>query len=211
MEEIIIKSPSNEEELKEASRADINIWSFIYRDADDAIDTRTIFTHFPQGYLVAYINGQGAGVLKSFRINLSLDDKIESWRSITDGGRADKHTEDGDTIYVSSLGVVSDFRGRGIAQSLIDHLKEVAIELGVKQIALGCRIPDYHKYSHIPINDYIRMKREDGKLLDRELRFYAKSGMTFIKPLPEYMSGEDSDPDSLNYGVLSVWRNPLVD
>lgn len=55
------------------------------------------------------------------------------------------------------------------------------------------------------------MKRADGEFLDRELRFYSRCGLRFLKPLPEYMSGAWADPDCLNYGVLSVWTNPYYE
>jgi len=43
------------------------------------------------------------------------------------------------------------------------------------------------------------------RLLDKELNFYNKAGLNIIKVIPGYMN----DIDSLNYGVLLVWKNPF--
>lgn len=205
-----IRTPMTAVEIEQARIAEIEAWAFIYGTADDAVDNGPIYRRFPDGFFTAFVDGQGAGNLKSFRIDLDIDDPIESWDDITDGGTGAKHTPGGDTLYVSSLGVSPRFRGLRLGQTLVDFAKEYAIRAGCKQVALGCRIPDYHQHANVPVEQYIRMRREDGQLLDNELRFYSRCGMTFIKPLPEYMSGDDADPQSLNYGVLSVWRNPFV-
>ena len=211
MTKVIVKVPNTPEEMEQARIAEIEAWAFIYGDAEDAIDNGPIYKNFADGFFTAFVDGRGAGVLKSFRMNLSIHDKIETWDNITDGGTGSKHDPNGDTLYISSLGVSPKFRGLGLGQVLVDHAKELAIKIRCKHVALGCRIPDYHKHTEVPVDKYIHLRRDDGQLLDSELRFYSKCGMTFIKPLPEYMSGEDADPQSLNFGVLSVWRNPFID
>jgi catechol 2,3-dioxygenase-like lactoylglutathione lyase family enzyme len=55
-------------------------------------------------------------------------------------------------------------------------------------------------------NEFLRAKNEEGKPLDRQVRFYTSvPGLKAVKALPDYFN----DPDSLNYGVLLRWRNPL--
>lgn len=211
MPKVTIKTPITAEEIGQARIAEIEAWAFIYGDADDAVDNGPIYKNYPDGFFTVFVDGKGAGNLKSFRINMSITDEIKTWDSITSGGTGSKHVPNGDTLYVSSLGVSPKYRGMRLGQALVDHARDFAIKIGCKQVVLGCRIPDYHKYSNIPVGEYIHMRGDDGQLLDPELRFYSKCGMTFTKPLPEYMSGDDADPDSLNYGVLSVWRNPLID
>jgi len=211
MERITLKTPMTPDEIEQARIAEIEAWAFIYGDAENAVDNMPIYRNFPDGFITAFVDGKGAGNLKSFRINLDLHQDIASWRDITSGGTGSGHDPSGTTLYVSSLGVSPKYRGARLGQTLVDHAKDLAIDMGCRQIALGCRVPEYHKHADIPIGDYIRMRREDGQLFDPELRFYSRCGLTFIRPLPEYMSGKDEDPESLNYGVLSVWRNPFID
>jgi hypothetical protein len=75
----------------------------------------------------------------------------------------------------------------------------------VQSVYLGARIPGYHKHSHIPVTDYVFEKSKSGKPIDPELYFYLKQGFEIVKIIPEYME----DPESLNYGVLIRWINPL--
>ena len=55
----------------------------------------------------------------------------------------------------------------------------------------------------MPVGEYVRM-RENGELVDPELRFYQRSGLTIERIIPNSM---DDDSESRNYGVLMVWNN----
>jgi hypothetical protein len=93
----------------------------------------------------------------------------------------------------------------------VERAKQLTVELNKEFLALGARVPQYHTYPNIDIEQYLRMRRKDGAHSDPELRFYEKCDLIIHKPLPEYMSGDMSDPESLNYGVLMYWRNPYAD
>ena len=132
-----------------------------------------------------------------------------SWEELTAAGTGSNVVRDGNTLYGSSLGVSPRFRGQNIGAMLVYHALRRTVELGCKQFVLGCRIPDYYKHCDIPVEQYITLKRHDGEYMDRELRFYSRCGLRFLKSLPDYMVGNWADPDSLNYGVLSIWNNPF--
>jgi hypothetical protein len=55
------------------------------------------------------------------------------------------------------------------------------------------------------VEDYVYGMRKSGKPLDPELYFYMKNGFEIVDIIPKYME----DPDSLDYGVLIRWENPL--
>ena len=66
-------------------------------------------------------------------------------------------------------------------------------------------MPRYNKFMNkMTAEEYISGKR-NNRSLDPELAFYAKLGLKVIKALPNYID----DPDSCNYGVLMVWKNPF--
>lgn len=206
--ELTIRSMKEHYDTKEALRAQKAAWGFLYPDeiwetAEENI--KQVASDYPEGYLVAYLGEEGVGAIYSIRYHYDIDNPVRLWSEISAKGM---HAPDGETIYVLSLGVSSKCGGMGIGTKLVEGLKEVCIEQNCKQVALGCRIPEYHKHTDIPVEEYITLKDENGEFVDRELRFYSRCGMSFIKMLPEYMSGEDADPDSLNYGVLSIWENP---
>ena len=161
-------------------------------------------------FLTAFVDGRGAGTFIFSRLNYDLKQpSLPTWLEISDEGRAGNHIPNGHTLYGLSLGVSPKYRGGGIGAQLVYKAQELAVQLNCKQFVLGCRIPDYHKYSEIPIEQYILLKRADGEFLDKEIRFYSRCGMRFLKPMPEYMSGSRADPESLNYGVMTIWSNPF--
>lgn len=163
---------------------------------------------YPKGYLVAVVDGKLAGEFRSIRLNYDIENPCCDWDEISGHVLHTTHEPDGDTVYGIALGVHPDFRGYGVGQKLAVGLQELCREENCKRVCLGARIPDYHKHTDVPVEEYIRLRREDGQLLDSELRFYARAGYHFTKVLPEYMRGENADPESLNYGVLAIWDNP---
>lgn len=217
---IEIRRPETKEELNQAQIAKNEAWGFLTElnktEKDENGDypkgsILPIYENFPEGFLTAFVNGEAAGNLTLVRTNYDINNPPHiSWEELTAAGTGSNIIPDGDTLYASSLGVSPRFRGQNIGSMLVHQAIRRTVELGCKRFALGCRIPDYYKYCNIPIETYITLKRHDGEFLDRELRFYSRCGLRFLKPLPDYMVGDWADPDCLNYGVLSVWDNPFV-
>ena len=207
-DKLVIKNPSNEEEIHQAQLAEYAAWEFIGMTKEQ-LDIRPIYNLFPEGFFTAYLEGKGIGNIETFKINYDFSEStFPTWAEITADGTGENHDPNGKILYVLSLGVDPNYRGMRLGQKLVQVVKERCIELNLKCVALGCRVPDYYKHRDIDINEYIQLKREDGEFLDSELRFYSRCGLEFIKALPEYMSGENADEESLNYGVLSIWNNP---
>lgn len=216
---IEIRKPESKEELFQAQKAKNEAWGFLpdldtaEKDADGNYPKGSImpiYVNFPEGFLTAFVDGEGAGNFTLLRMNYDIQNPPHvSWEELTAAGTGNNVVKDGNTLYGCSLGVSPRFRGQNIGAMLVYHALKRTVELGCRQFVLGCRIPDYSRYSAIPIDEYITLKRQDGEYLDRELRFYSRCGLRFLKPLPDYMVGDWADPDSLNYGVLSIWNNPF--
>ena len=217
--QVEIRRPESKQELLQAQKAKSEAWGFLpdldttQKDEDGNYPKGSImpiYENYPEGFLTAFVNGEGAGNFTLLRMNYDVKKPpCVSWEELTAAGSGSNVVKDGDTLYGCSLGVSPRFRGKNIGAMLVYHALRRTVELGCKQFVLGCRIPDYHKYCDISVEEYIRLKRNDGEYLDRELRFYSRCGLRFLKPLPDYMVGDWADPDSLNYGVLSIWNNPF--
>lgn len=204
MADIQIRVPETEAEIEQAQNAKNEAWAFLNPDRPTSI--RPAYEAFKDGFLTAFVDGEGAGNFILTRMNYDITTpSTKTWDQLC----LPVPVLDGDTLYGSGLGVSPRFAGLGIGSRLVYAALQKTVELNCKQFVLGCRIPDYHKYSMIPVEQYITLRRADGEYLDRELRFYSRCGLRFLKPLPEYMSGAWADPDCLNYGVLSVWTNPF--
>jgi len=162
---------------------------------------RSRIATFPQGTLVAENGERIVGVVVGEIVTYNENaETIPSWREITDGGFIRRtHDPSGDTLYGVNLSV-SPLAGGGASRLLLLAMRKRVIGWGLRQIALGSRIPRYHKFAD-------RMSPEEylAARLDPEVRFYQRFGVEVVRVLPDYIE----DPDSCNNGVLLVWRNPF--
>ncbi len=177
---------------------------------------------FPQGTLVAGMQGKIEGVIVVQIVNFRSVSDVCSWNKATDYGYIRKsHDPQGNTLYGVNLSVSPQTQSR-VAVALLEAVDKLAIKLDFKQIVLGGRIPRFARYlKHYcqkngisVISDeerdkiadhYIRATTRKGHPLDPEINFYQKVGTKIIKLLLNYFK----DPESLNYGVLLIWLNPF--
>lgn len=163
---------------------------------------------FPEGVMVADVAGECRGVVVAQILkDYDLDNPISTWQQATDGGYLrNTHSPDGDILYGVDLSVDPDFENLGIGTSLLCRVGILVIKYNLKAGVLGGRIPLYYRYAHkVSIEDYLKMTTESGESFDPELRFYKKAGLEIVRILPDYFQ----DSQSLNYGVLLLWRNPV--
>jgi len=161
---------------------------------------------FPEGNLVAEEIGTKniVGVVATEIVKYDLNNPVSTWKEITDNGFIKKtHKEGEDTLYGVDLSV-SRFSNHA-SSALLVAIAKLVIKRNLKQAILGARIPRYYKNSKdMEVNDYVYGKK--GKRpFDPELAFYNRMGLNIAGILPNYIN----DPQSKNYGVLLVWKNPF--
>jgi ribosomal protein S18 acetylase RimI-like enzyme len=163
---------------------------------------------FNEGVIIAKISGKVVGVVAGELIQSSyLNKESISWSSITDNGYIENsHDPKGDALFGIDLSVDPSYRNRAIGRKLLLQIGRMAVKRNLKCGILGARMPDYYKHSKkVSAKDYIDFRDTTGQLVDKELRFYERSGLKFLKVIPNYFP----DRESLNYGVLCVWNNPF--
>lgn len=197
---------ANEEELDELLRVDRESWSEELAGSDEMI--RSTLKIFPEGYICAYVDGVMAGTMTTMILNFDLDHTISTWEEVTSGGLITNHNPKGNVLYGVSLGVSYKHRGLNVGSKIIERVKQLAMDLDLEFLALGARIPFYHKHPDLDVQDYVNKRAENGERFDPELRFYERCGLKVHRILPDYMSGDWADPESKNYGVLMYWLNP---
>jgi hypothetical protein len=132
-------------------------------------------------------------------------EKNKTWLEKTGNGFLTTHRPDGDIGFGVDL-TVSKKASRKVSDRIVLAALSISVcSKGIKAVYLGSRIPGYHKYGQMPVEEYVFGKRANGKPLDPELYFYLKNGFEIVEIIPEYMV----DSKSLNYGVLIKWSNPL--
>lgn len=167
---------------------------------------------FPEGTRIALINERVVGIICTQIVNYDLKNDGPSWYEISDNGFIVKtHNPNGDTLYGIDLSVHPLWQNKGVGKILLKTIIDFGIRRNLKQGLLGSRIPDYYKFANkINVEDYVNLgKRKNGRNNippDPELLFYLECGLKIVKVIPEYFK----DPESLNYGVLLIMKNPLL-
>ena len=204
MDSIVIKNIIGKD-LNDVVRLENAIWPEGTRATKDKFESRLRI--FPQGFFLAYINGELIGVSTSEIIKYDPLNPPKSWESITDNGYIKQtHNTNGNALYVVSVGAKSRSGG---GSALLQAQKQLAEKLNLMFLVLGARIPGYDEYCknnrEIYIEEYTKLKRDDGYHLDPELRFYMRNGLELKKIMPNYMG---DDAESRNYGAIMMWENP---
>ena len=169
---------------------------------------------FPEGTLVAMVNRKIVGVIATEIVNYDLEKNASTWYEITDNGFITKtHNPKGDTLYGINLSVHPLCQNMGVGRKLMESVGKLAIRYNLKRGILGGRIPNYHKFANkIRVEEYVNINKQNRRSdipPDPELLFYQKEywkiGLQVVKIIPNYFK----DPESVNFGVLLVWKNPF--
>jgi len=159
----------------------------------------------PQLLWCTFENGEIVATASSLSITEEDLDTNKSWLEKTGNGFFTTLKPYGDLIFGADLSVVRKASSKASDKTVLTTLFVTIVGEGMKSLYLGSRIPSYHKHKHMKVEDYVFGKRKSGKPLDPELYFYQKLGFEIVEIIPEYME----DPESMNYGVLIRWNNPL--
>lgn len=160
---------------------------------------------FPEGIFLAEVNDEIAGVGISEILDYDLSHPILTWYEATDNGYLkNSHNPDGSYLYGVSLSISPNFSAFRLGSKMLENAKNHIIDKGLRAFIIGSRVPRYTEHAgKMSINDYINF-RKGQHYLDPELEFYSKCGFKIVEALPNYFE----DPESQNYGVLMIWRNP---
>lgn len=163
-------------------------------------------THFPEGQFVAEYEGHVVGYCATFRVDEATARAPHTWSEISGSGYGARHQPEGDWLYGMEVFVDSDYRRIRIGQRLYKARANLCVELGLKGIIFGGRIPGFarrHKRFD-SAEDYVEAVK-NGELRDATLSFQLRSGFKLLGVLPGYLP---SDHDSRGYAAHLIWHNP---
>lgn len=198
--------------VRQATREDVDSYLKLQNqrwDDDNQASQEQLLSRlkiFPQGMLVAEEQGEIVGMVYAMKITSYDESRSPSWYEITHDGMCDNHDPNGKVIFGVDLSTKPGVGARAGDQLLVG-VARLAIKENVAECMLGGRMPGYAEYAdRMSAEEYLWAKNDEGKFLDRQVRFYAGvPGLRVIKSLPEYFN----DPPSKNYGVLLRWHNPF--
>ncbi len=162
---------------------------------------------FPEGQLVAEVDGRLVGAASSLVVSLGRDPhRDHTWHGITDHGMFFNHDPFGDTLYGAAVVVDPAWRRRGVGAALYAARRALCRRLRLRRIVLGGRLHGYaahHAQDPIPAEEYAR-RVAAGELHDDVLSFQLAQGFRLEKVIPSYLD----DPRSLGWGTFLEWLDP---
>ena len=159
---------------------------------------------FPEGQIVALVDGQVVGQGSGFFMNFDFTHPNHTFRDICAEFYFSNHDPHGAYYYGADISVHPDYRGRGIGRRIYTARKALVQQTNRRGIIAGGLIPGYaaHKHSLSP-QAYVD-KVVAGELQDATLTFQLAMGFVVRGLLQDYI--EDSASD--NWSTLIEWVNP---
>ncbi|MBA3664041.1 MAG: GNAT family N-acetyltransferase [Bacteroidetes bacterium] len=164
----------------------------------------SLLKNFPEGQIGVEIDGKL--VASSGSLIIKFDESVEnhSWNEVTKNGYITNHNSNGDTLYGIEIMVDSEYRGMKLSRRLYAARQKLAKEKNLKRIAVGGRIPNYHKYADkLTAAQYVE-KVIDKKIYDPVLTAQLANGFVLKRLLPDYLP---TDKESLGYATFLEWTN----
>ena len=157
---------------------------------------------YADGQLAAVFDGRVVGSAAAQRVTEEfLADNQSSYEPLTDHNRfTHSHTPSGEIYQLIGVGVVPSFRGRQLGRQLVDFQLNFARSLaGVRRIVGFTRPAGYAQHVAVPIEEYVRRRGNDGRLLDPVLAFHVDAGAQIVSIHKGFRPADD---DACGYGVL---------
>jgi len=157
---------------------------------------------FPEGQLVAELDGLPVGAISTFVVPRSRDPLAQhTWLEITDDGTFAGHDPNGDTLYLADIYVDPCAWGKGVSETLYASLWHLCAALDLRRVVAGGRLWGYHEHAErIPPEEYVAAVLR-GELRDRVLGSQIKAGFAVRGILVDYLR----DPRSRDYATLLEW------
>lgn len=165
---------------------------------------RTALANFPEGQLIAEVDGHAAGHIISNRVSEALYLSHPPLLEFA-GKNWCNYDAVGNTMWILEIAVDPGFSGRGAARALVEGCQQVVFKVeGLFRFGGGARIPGYAKWKKEhggPPEEYCN-RVVAGEIFDPVLGPFLKFGVRFDCVVPNYIT----DPDSHDFGASVVWE-----
>ncbi len=159
---------------------------------------------FPEGQFCIELAGKIVASSSSLIIDFDLYEDTDDWKKLSDSGYITNHDPDGETLYGIEIMVHPEYRGYKLARRLYQARKDLAVQLNLKNIIIGGRIPGYGNYKNdLSAREYVQ-KVMNKDIFDPVLTTQLANGFVLKRIISAYMR---SDEESGGYATLLEWSN----
>ncbi|RMF88556.1 MAG: GNAT family N-acetyltransferase [Nitrospinota bacterium] len=117
------------------------------------------------------------------------------------------HDPEGDWLYGADIGVLPEYRRRGIARMLYQARRDLIRRLNLKGHVAGGLLRGYGQYKDtMPVEEYVA-RVVAGELFDPTVSVQLRCGFTVHGIIQNYVN----DPSCDGKAVFLVWHNPDYD
>jgi predicted amidohydrolase len=159
---------------------------------------------FPEGQIAVEYEGKLVASSNSHIINFDSYSETSGWGELTRNGMITNHDPSADTLYGIEIMVDPAYRNMKLSRRLYAARQKLVRDKNLKKIAIGGRIPNYHKYADkLSAAEYVQ-KVIDKKIYDPVLTAQLANGFVLKRLLPDYLP---SDQESKGYATFLEWIN----
>jgi len=160
---------------------------------------------FPEGqFAVVTSGGRVVGCSTDFRTDFDFDHIEHRYIDAVDHNWLGNHDPAGDWLYGADIGVLPEYRGRGIARLLYRARHDLVRRLGLKGHIAGSMLRGYGMWKDQMAVDRYVAGVIAGRLVDPALSVHLKCGFRVHGIIQNYVTDSSCD----HKAALIVWENP---
>lgn len=165
-----------------------------------AAEIKAQIQKFPEGQFVVLFEETVVGFCTTCRLSEELAFSKHDWGSITGNGYASRHDPEGEWLYGIEVQVDPDMHGNRIGQRLYNERKNLCLNLSLKGIVFGGRLPNLAKrWKKVgSAEKYIELV-QSKKLRDPVLGFQLRNG---FEPIGVCLN--------ISHWIMNRWVMPLI-
>jgi len=166
---------------------------------------RAHVARFPEGQLaVVTRTGRPVACSTDFRTTIDLDHIEHRYIDAVDHNWLGHHDPAGHWLYGADIGVLPEYRRRGLARRLYVARQALVRRLNLEGHVAGGLLRGYGAWKdRLPVDEYVT-RVVDGRLVDPTLTVQLRCGFRVHGIIQNYVS----DPSCDNKAAFIVWWNP---
>ena len=166
---------------------------------------RAHIERFPEGQLAVVTRaGRPVACSTDFRATVDLEHIEHRYIDATDHNWLGHHDPEGDWLYGADIGVLPEYRRRGIARLLYGARQALVRRLNLRGHVAGGLLRGYGPWKdRMRVDEYVALVMA-GRLVDPTLSVQFRCGFRVHGIIENYVTDASCD----NKAAFIVWRNP---